>query len=116
VLTIGKDGPTTGEMKGVRTLRVKLILTVTESEPGSVGPFPLDVALVMAAPFKQWKVTLKVAPEIEEPAGDPVLELSRAAELAMVAMGPPLGGIGEVTVVATGPPAVLEHAVLAVLC
>jgi hypothetical protein len=45
-----------------------------------------------------------------------VLELSRAAEVAIVAMVPPPGGIGEVTVTATGPPEVLEQTVFPVDC
>jgi hypothetical protein len=77
---------------------------------------PLVVALVTAAPFKQWNVTLNVAPEIDEPAGAPVLELSSAAKFAIVARLPPLGGIGEVVVTATGPPEVLAQMVFAVDC
>ena len=77
---------------------------------------PLVVALVTAAPFKQWNVTLKVAPEIDEPAGAPVLELSRAASFAIVARLPPLGGTGDVTVTASGPAEVLAHIVFAVDC
>ena len=76
----------------------------------------MAVALVTATPFKQWNVTFSVAPEIDAPEGAPLLELSRAARLAIVAMVPPLGGIAVVTVTATGPPDVLEQAVLAVDC
>jgi len=76
---------------------------VIESEPGSAGPLALPVALVIAAPLRQWKVMVSVAPAMTDPAGVPSLELSSAAWLAIVAMAPPAGGIGEVTVTASGP-------------
>lgn len=49
-------------------------------------------------------------------AGEPVLELSSAASLAMVVIAPPEGGMVEVTVTASGPLAVLEHTLSAVDC
>ena len=105
-----------GHNNGVTTLMGWVMVAVIESEPGSEGPLPLPVALVIATPFRQWKVTVSVAPAIAEPAGVPSLELSSAAWLAIVTTCPPDGGTAEVTVIATGPPLVLAHTALAVVC
>ena len=93
-----------------------VMLAVTESDPVSEGPAPLLVAFVMAAPFKQWNVTLKVAPARTDPAGVPLLELSSAAWLAIVMMAPPDGGIADTTVTATGPLPVPAQMLFAVVC
>ncbi len=95
--------PTTGHSRGVMIRMVSLMVAVIESEPALCGPLPLAVALVIAALLRQWKVTDKVAPAMTEPAGVPLVELSSAASLAMVEMAPPDGGIGEMTVTASGP-------------
>src|SRR6266849_3269985 len=92
------------------------MLAVMASDPALEGPLPLLVALVTAAPFKQWNVTLKVAPAITDPAGVPLLELSSAAWLAIVVMAPPAGGIADTTVTATGPLPVPAHMLFAVAC
>src|SRR6266851_3802727 len=92
------------------------MLAVMESEPALEGPLPLLVALVTAAPFRQWTVTVKVAPAITDPAGVPLFELSSAAWLAIVAMAPPDGGIADTTVTARGPPPVPAHMLFAVVC
>src|SRR5258706_11971253 len=93
-----------------------VMLAVTESDPAFEGPPPLLVALVMAAPFRQWNVTLNVATASTDPAGVPLLELSSAAWLAIVAMAPPDGGIAETTVTATGPLPVPAQILFAVVC
>jgi hypothetical protein len=93
-----------------------VMLAVTESDPGSEGPPPLLVAFVTAAPFKQWKVTLNVAPASTDPAGVPLFELSSAAWLAIVAMAPPAGGIADTSVTATGPLPVPAQMLFAVVC
>src|SRR5450759_2306191 len=93
-----------------------VMLAVIESDPALEGPAPFPVALVTATPFKQWNVTVKVAPAITDPAGVPLLELSSAAWLAMVVMALPDGGIADTTVTATGPPPVPAHTLLAVFC
>lgn len=113
---IGNEVPVIGQSSGVMTDTRLVMVAVIESEPGFVGPAPLPVALVMPALFKQWNVTLMVAPAIVDPEGVPSLELSRAAWLAMVAMGPPAGGIEETTVTAVGPPPVPAHTRSAVAC
>ncbi len=113
---MGNDPPVMGHNSGVMTDMGSVIEAVMESEPGSDGPRPLVVALVMAAPFKQWKVTLSVAPAITEPAGVPSFELSSEAWFAMVAIGPPPGGTAEVTVTAIGPLPVPAHTPSAALC
>src|SRR5258708_20633582 len=92
------------------------MLAVTESDPALDGPPPLLVALVTAAPFRQWNVTLRVAPASTEPAAVPLLELSSAAWLAIVAMAPPEGGIADTTVTATGPLPLPEQTLFAVVC
>ncbi len=106
----------TGHNSGVMTDMRCVTLAVTESDPGLDGPCPLLVALVTAAPFRQWNVTLKVAPAMTELAGVPLLELSSAAWFAMVVMAPPEGGIADTTVTATGPPPVPAQMLFAVLC
>src|SRR6266849_1133985 len=93
---------------------VSLMVAVIESE--LCGPLPLAVALVIAALLRQWKVTDKVAPAMTEPAGVPLVELSSAASLAMVEMAPPDGGIGEMTVTASGPLPVPAQTASAVAC
>lgn len=93
-----------------------VIVAVMESEPGSAGPCPLPVALVMATPSRQWKVTAMVAPARTVPAGVPSFELSGAAWLAMVTIWPPEGGNADVTVTASGPPLVDPHTPSAVAC
>ena len=113
---IGYEVPVTGHSKGVMTDMRSVMLAVTESDPASDGPPPLLVALVTAAPFKQWKVTLNVAPASTDPAGVPLLELSSAAWLATVMMAPLAGGIAETTVTATGPLPVSAQMLFAVLC
>src|SRR5712692_8617067 len=59
---------------------------------------------------------MSVEPAITDPAGVPLFELSRAAWLAMVTMGPPDGGMGELTVTASGPLPVLAQMASAVAC
>src|SRR5450756_2171727 len=93
-----------------------VMVAVTESDPGLDGPSPLLVALVIAAPFKQWNVMVKVAPAMTDPAGVPLFELSSAAWLAMVVMAPPDGGIADTTVTVIGPPPVPAQMLFAVLC
>ena len=107
---IGNDVPVTGQSSGVMTFNRKVTLTVTESEPGSRGPAPLLVALVMTFPARQWKVTLMVPPLITEPAAVPLLELSSDAMLTIEAIELPPGGIDVVTVTADGPPAPAQTA------
>src|ERR1700686_4908573 len=92
------------------------MVAVTESDPGSDGPLPFPFSLVITSPPRQWNVTLRVAPERTVPAAVPSFELSSAAWFAIVTIEPPAGGMGEVTVLATGPPLVLEQTVLAVGC
>ncbi len=116
VTLIGNDPPVIGHNSGVTTDIGCVMVAVMESEPGSVGPLPFDVTLVTAAPFKQWKVTLTVAPAMTEPAGVPSFELSSAAWFAMVAIGPPAGGTDDATVTATGPLPVPAQTLSAVLC
>ena len=113
---IGKEDPVTGQSRGVMTFIRCVMVAVMVSDPAFVGACPLLVALVIAAPFRQWKVIIKVAPASTDPAGVPLLELSRAAWFAMVTMGPPEGGIADVTVTARGPPPVPEQMLFAVLC
>ena len=107
---MGNDVPVTGQSSGVMTFRRYVTLTVTESEPGSSGPAPLLVALVMTLPARQWNVTLMVPPLITEPAAVPLLELSSDAMLTIDAIGLPPGGIAVVTVTAEGPPAPAQTA------
>ena len=113
---MGNDVPVTGQSRGVMTLRRYVTLTVTESDPGSSGPAPLLVALVMTLPARQWKVTLMVPPLITEPAAVPLLELSSDAMLTIDAIGLPPGGIAVVTVTAEGPPAPAQTASAVACC
>src|SRR5712692_398700 len=108
--------PTIGQRRGVMIFMVLVRLAVTESDPASWGPLPLAVTLVMAAPLRQWNVIESVEPAITEPAGVPSFELSSAAWLAMVTMGPPDGGMGELTVTANGPLPVAAQTLSAVEC
>src|SRR4029077_6244925 len=70
--------PITGHRSGVMTRIVSVMVAVIESAPGLRGPRPLAFAWVTAAPLRQWKMTVSVAPAITEPAGVPLLELSSA--------------------------------------
>src|SRR5258708_14710686 len=92
------------------------MLAVMESEPALEGPLPLLVAFVTAAPFRQWNVTVRVAPAITDPAGVPLFELSSAAWLAIVAMAPPDGGIADTPLTAPGPLPAPSPMVFAVVC
>src|SRR5260370_19694334 len=92
------------------------MVAVTEPDPALDGPPPLLVALVTAAPFRQWNVTLRVAPASTDPAAVPLLELSSAAWLAIVAMAPPEGGIADTTVTATGPLPLPAQTLFALVC
>src|ERR1700686_644288 len=105
-----------GHSRGVMTFMRLVMLAVTESDPTLEGLPPLPVALVMAAPFKQWNATARVAPAVTDPAGGPSWELSRDAWFAMVVLDPPEGGIELTTVTATGPPPDPEQIALAVGC
>src|SRR5260370_8943079 len=108
--------PTIGQSSGVMIFMVLVRLAVTESEPGSNGPPPLAVALVTAEPLRQWNVIDSVDPASTEPAGGPLLELSSAASLAMVEMGPPARGLGELTVTASAPLLVPAQTLSALAC
>src|SRR5437773_4175998 len=92
------------------------MLTVTESEPAFSGPAPLLVALVTATPARQWKVTRTVAPLITDPAAAPLLELSSAALLVMVAIDAEPAGMEDVTVTAVAPPVPAQTASAVVCC
>src|SRR5437660_1847320 len=87
-------------MKGVISCSWKTIRAEMASErlsPGSVIP-PL-VELVTASPLLQCQVTVRVAPLTAEPAGSPLLELSRATWLAIVlSADTPLPGMVVVSV------------------
>jgi len=98
------------------TAKLYVIFTATESEPGSSGPAPLLVAFVTAAPARQWKVTLTVAPVITEPDGAPLLELSNDALFAIVAIALAPAGMEAVTVTAAGPPTPAQTASAVACC